>query len=137
MNPPTPSHSETRIKQMGVFLDYLQHLIPLVKNGFSMYENFPDLILCRIAKSPDRLLPFRQKAPTVVKAFDVIYRNTDDLCTRAGLFNVLMFRGVFYGSPFAKNDLRWFNTLDEWHVFYATSKRKAKGSDVSKPTTKA
>jgi hypothetical protein len=47
-----------------------------------------------------------------------------------------MFRGVFYGSSFAKNDLIWFNTLDEWLAFYNTSKKKAKGTDLSKEATK-
>ena len=136
MSPLTTSPSENRIKQMKVFLDYLQHLIPIVRDGFSMHENSPDLILRCVAKSPDRLLPFRQKAPTVIKASQVIYGNADRLCTRVGLFNALMFRGVFYGSPFAKDDLVWFNSLDEWHTFYQTSKRKAKGSDTSKPATK-
>lgn len=136
MSPLTTSPSETRIKQMKVFLDYLRHLIPLVKDGFAMHVNSPDPILRRVAVSPDRLLPFRQKAPTAIKASQVIYGNRDRLRTRVGLFNALMFRGVFYGSPFAKDDLVWFNSLDEWHAFYQTSKRKAKGSDLSKPATK-
>ena len=45
MSPLTTSPSETRIKQMKAFLDYLRHLIPLVRDGFSMHENSPDLIL--------------------------------------------------------------------------------------------
>ena len=81
-----------------MFLDYLRHLIPLVKNGFTSYLNSNDAILKRVATSPDRLLPFRQMAPTVIKAYTVIYSNKERLRTRAGLFNVLMFRGVFYGS---------------------------------------
>ena len=44
----------------------------------------------------------------------------------AGFFNVLAFRGVFFGSPFAKsNRYQWFNTLDEWEAFRKAEKKKA------------
>ena len=121
---------------MRVFLDYLRHLIPLVKNGFTSYLNSSDAILKRVATSPDRLLPFRQMAPTLIKAYTVIYSNKERLRTRAGLFNVLMFRGVFYGSPFASEDLVWFNDLEEWESYYENSQKTARGSDKSKKPTK-
>ena len=44
-----------------------------------------------------------------------------------GFFNVLAFRGVFFGSPFAQSDrYRWFNSLDDWEHFQDTGKEEAK-----------
>jgi hypothetical protein len=47
-------------------------------------------------------------------------------------FNVLAFRGVFFGWPFAQsNRYRWFDSLHDWKLFHATEEDEAKkyGSD--------
>jgi len=49
----------------------------------------------------------------------------------AGFFNVLAFRGVFFGSPFAQSDrYQWFDTFTEWKRF------RAEGLEVAKQHSK-
>ena len=62
------------------------------------------------------------------KAMHTIYSNSERLCTPEGLFNVLMYRGVFYGSLYATNELKWFNSYQEWESFYSSSTRQKKGN---------
>jgi len=45
-------------------------------------------------------------------------RYASRLSTPAGIFNVAAFRGVFYGSSFALQDLRWFGDLSDWNKHY-------------------
>jgi len=43
-----------------------------------------------------------------------------------GFFNILAFRGVFFGSPFTHSDhFRWFDSLADWKQFYAMEKGEA------------
>ena len=58
---------------------------------------------------------------------EILYNDLEFLKTRAGLWNVLMFRGVFYGSEFAKNKLQHFQDLDDWRTFY--EKEKSSGTE--------
>ena len=78
----------------------------------------------KVAKRPDFLLPFRQKAPTIKKALETIYSDTDRLLEPEGLWNILTFRGVTYGSPYAEEDLEWFNSYSEWDEYYQASKKE-------------
>jgi hypothetical protein len=79
-------------------------------------------MLQRIANRPDFLLPFRQKAPTIEQALSTIYAGRDRLLNPEGLWNILMFRGATYGSLYAKCDLLWFDTCEEWTEYYTESK---------------
>lgn len=54
----------------------------------------------------------------------MIYNDPAFLKTRAGLWNVLMFRGIFYGADFARNDLRRFDTPEDWQTFYQNEKSR-------------
>lgn len=83
-------------------------------------------MLERIATKLDFFLPFRSLAPMIVKARETILSDRARLHTREGLFNLLAFRGVFYGSPFARDDLRWFKSFDDWLAFEAKNKSKGK-----------
>ncbi|TFK58448.1 hypothetical protein BDN72DRAFT_913232, partial [Pluteus cervinus] len=62
----------------------------------------------------DFFLPFRQKAPTIVRACQIIFSDPGRLKGKIGLFNLLAFRAVFYGSPWARNALEWFSGQDAW-----------------------
>ena len=74
--------------------------------------------MSRVAAKLDYFLPFRQCAPTMKRAMEVLYSNHDRLLTSQGFANVLAFRGIFYGSDFAADDYRYFNSREEWNDFY-------------------
>jgi len=83
----------------------------------------------KVNDNHDFFLPFRQHAPSLANARRNIYSDTDRLAHNNGIgfFNVLAFRGVFFGSPFARSDrFRWFESLDDWMEFHVTGKEEAK-----------
>jgi hypothetical protein len=106
-----------------VFLNYLQQLKPLLVDGFANDTVFSNRTVQKVANRPDFLLPFRQKAPTIKKALETIYSDTDRLLKPEGLWNILVFRGVTYGSLYAAEDLRWFDSYLEWNKYYQASKK--------------
>jgi hypothetical protein len=108
---------------MTIFFNYLLELKPLLLNGFATYTTSSNRTLRLVAKRPDFLLPFRQKAPTIERALGTIYSDVDRLLTPEGLWNVLMFRGITYGSPYAKDDLEWFDSYSEWMEYHDTSNK--------------
>jgi hypothetical protein len=76
----------------------------------------------------DFFLPFRQHAPSLANARREIYADVNRFPGKdgAGFFNVLAFRGVFFGSPFAQSDrFQWFNTFADWEKFLAEGKEVA------------
>jgi len=83
----------------------------------------------KVLSDLDFYLPFRQHAPSLRNARHTIYADVDQFPgdDGVGFFNVLAFRGVFFGSPFAQSDrYRWFNTFADWEKF------RAEGSEVAK-----
>jgi len=83
----------------------------------------------KVLSNLDYFLPFRQHAPSLINARREIYADIDRFPGEhgAGLFNVLAFRGVFFGSPFAQSDrYRWFDTFADWERF------RAEGYEVAK-----
>jgi hypothetical protein len=52
------------------------------------------------------------------RAMEVLYSDCDRLLTSQGFANVLAFRGIFYGSDFARDDFQYFNSREEWDDFY-------------------
>ena len=76
----------------------------------------------------DYYLPFRQHAPSLANARHHIYADLDQLSSEEGVgfFNILAFRGVFFGSPFANsNRFRWFDSLVDWEHFRDNGKMQA------------
>ncbi len=76
----------------------------------------------------DFFIPFRQHAPSLQNARREIYANLSRLACDDGIgfFNILAFRGVFFGSPFAKSKhFRWFESLDDWEQFRAAGRQEA------------
>jgi hypothetical protein len=99
------------------FVDFLRHGMPLLKNGVAAHVNSSNQFLKKIAKSPDKFMPYREHAPTRIRSRDSIYNDPAGLRTSVGFWNVLCFCGVFYGSEFACEDGRHFNDLDDWKAF--------------------
>jgi hypothetical protein len=120
--------TETSQTKMSIFLTYLHDVKTILVHGPAAYEQSNIRTLRMVAKLPDFRLPFRQKAPTMEKALYTIYSDRDRLRTPEGFWNVLTFRGVTYGSLYAKNDLQWFDSYDEWADYYARSNNAVKGS---------
>jgi hypothetical protein len=85
--------------------------------------------MTKVFSELDLFLPFRQHAPSLANARREIYADIDRFPGEdgAGFFNVLAFRGVFFGSPFAQSDrYQWFDTFADWEKFLA------EGSEVAK-----
>src|SRR4051794_36769238 len=85
-----------------IFLAYLWDVAVLLTNPIPPASN--RRLIC-VARKMDHFLPFRDWAPTPVKSMDILYSDKEYLRTQKGFWNVLIFRAVFYGAPFALNDL--------------------------------
>jgi len=86
------------------------------------------VVITKISSDLDFFLPFRQHAPSLANARREIYADLDRLTssTGVGLFNILAFRGVFFGSPFAQSDrFRWFDQFEDWVRFTVDEKKEA------------
>ena len=80
----------------------------------------------KVKSDLDFFLPFRQHAPSLANARREIYADFDRLASPTGFFNVLTFRGVFYGSPFAHSDhFKWFYGYEDWENFVMDEKEEA------------
>ena len=125
---PSLSFTQTQMAKMSIFLNYLKQLKPLLTENFTQHQNSTNKIIRNVAQRPDFLLPFRQKAPTILRALQTIYSQHERLCKPEGFWNVLNYRGVFYGSPYALSDDRqWHNNLNEWKRLYESSTKTKKG----------
>ena len=103
------------------FIQFLLQCYPLARDGSNAHIHSTDPMLKKIAGQTDFYLPFRSLAPTIQKAIQTILSDPDRLSTREGLFNLIAFQGVFYGSQFAREELRWFNSFEEWQEFKTNS----------------
>jgi len=89
-------------------------------------------IVNRVFSNLDFFFPFRQHAPSLANARREIYADVNRFPGEngAGFFNVLAFRGVFFGSPFAQSDrYQWFNTFNDWEKFRMEGIEIAKSHD--------
>jgi hypothetical protein len=101
-----------------MIVKFLRYLLPLLTPSFVVPTN--EKVLTKVSRNLDFYLPFRQHAPSLANARRVIYADVDRLTNDdgVGFFNILAFRGVFFGSPFAKSDqFRWFSSLEDWELF--------------------
>lgn len=104
----------------------MRHLLPILSPSFVPTDG---RIMKKVLSDLDLLLPFRQHAPSLKNARLEIYADVDQFPGEDGadFFNVLAFRGVFFGSPFAQSDrYQRFNTFADWEKF------QAEGSEVAK-----
>jgi len=110
-----------------IVVRFLRHLLPILSPTF--VPPTTGKIMTKILPELDLFLPFRQHAPSLANARREIYADIARFPGEdgAGFFNVLAFRGVFFGSPFAQsNRYRWFNTFADWKKF------RAEGIEVAK-----
>jgi hypothetical protein len=107
-------------------VEFLRRLFPILSPSFVPPQH--DEVITKVFSNLDYYLPFRQHAPSLKNARQAIYSDVDRLASNDGIgfFNILAFRGVFFGSPFAQSDrYRWFNSLSEWEHFRDSGKGKA------------
>jgi hypothetical protein len=74
-------------------------------------------VISKVQGNHDFWLPFRQHAPSLANGRREIYSKVERFASNDGVafFNVLAFRGVFFGSPFARSaHYRWFESLNDW-----------------------
>ena len=106
------------------FIQFLEQCYPLAQDGLMAHIHSTNPMLKKIASRADFYLPFRPLAPTILKAKQTILSDCNRLSTREGLFNLIAFRGVFYGSEFARERLCWFNSYEEWLEFKRNSNKE-------------
>ena len=84
-------------------LRFLRYLLPIISSSHSSSTSESSNVMKKVKSDLDYFLPFRQHAPSLANARHEIYADIDRLTspTGIGLFNILAFRGVFFGSPFA------------------------------------
>ncbi|KAF8224719.1 hypothetical protein L208DRAFT_1510066 [Tricholoma matsutake] len=111
---PISSTPDDLLSQCNVFLQYLQTLMPIVKNGTKPYLKSKDLMLSKVANRPNHFLPFRECAPTRKCAIDTVYDGLKDGLTPEDFWNILCHCGTFYGSEFARTHGGWFASLEDW-----------------------
>ena len=74
-------------------------------------------VISKVQGNLDFWLPFRQHAPSLANARRAIYAKVERFAGNDGIafFNVLAFRGVFFGSHFARSaHYRWFESINDW-----------------------
>jgi hypothetical protein len=109
--------SADKDEKRQVFYKYLCKLLPFIETPDMEYPSGSKM--ARVAAQLDYYLPFRQCAPTMKRAMEVLYSDHNRLLTSQGFANILAFRGIFYGSDFAQSDdFRYFNNKEEWDDFY-------------------
>ena len=111
-------------------MKFLRLLLPILSPTFIPPQG--RCVLTKVFNNLDFYLPFRQHAPSLSNARLHIYADLDRLKSDdgVGFFNILAFRGVFFGSPFAQSDrYRWFHSLEDWRLFRATGKEEEEKYD--------
>jgi hypothetical protein len=104
---------------------FLRLLLPILSPTFVPPQG--RCLLTKVFNNLDFYLPFRQHAPSLSNARQHIYADLDRLKSDdgVGFFNILAFRGVFFGSPFAQSvRYQWFDSLEDWRLFRATGKEE-------------
>jgi hypothetical protein len=110
-----------------MIVKFLRHLLPILSPTFVPPPPNKEIVINKVISNLDYYLPFRQHAPSLANARQKIYIDVDRFARDdgVGLFNILAFRGVFFGSPFAKsNRYRWFDSLSDWERFRDTEKEE-------------
>jgi hypothetical protein len=116
-NSDTSSLPQSKDDRRMLFVNFLRRGLPLLENGLSAHVNSSDKFLKKMANSPDKFMPYREHAPTRILSRNSIYDDPEWLKTPIGFWNVLCFRGVFFGSEFARDNGRHFEDLDQWKAF--------------------
>ena len=99
----------------GIILRFLRHLLPILTPLLATAST--GQVISKVQGNLDFWLPFRQHAPSLANGRREIYAKVERFASHDGVafFNVLAFRGVFFGSPFARSaHYRWFESLNDW-----------------------
>ena len=101
----------------------MRHLLPIIDSSASSSDSsIAQKLTKKVRSNLDFYLPFRQHAPSLKNARCEIYHNGDlhlvDCKDGVAFFNILAFRGVFFGSPFSQSEnFQWFDSYEEWKQF--------------------
>ncbi|TFK57945.1 hypothetical protein BDN72DRAFT_907268 [Pluteus cervinus] len=101
----------------------------MISQGLPASRNSSNILLSAAAHRPDFYSPFRQLAPTLVRALTTIYSDSSRLKTNIGLLNAVCFRGLFYGSQWAQLNLRWIDSLEDWTTYFSSFSRIPHGAN--------
>ena len=108
-------------------MKFLRLLLPVLSSSFN--PSSEEKVLTKVFHNHDFYLPFHQYGLSLTKAQQEIYADINRLTNKdgVGLFNILAFWGVFFGSPFANSGhYQWFKSLANWERFQ--DKGKGKGN---------
>ena len=108
----------------------MRYLFPIINSTGTSLSKLSQKggLIGKVLTNLDFYLPFRQHAPSLKNARHEIYAdlNSQDCKDGVAFFNILAFRGVFFGSPFAKSDhFQWFKSYEHWKAFQKEEKQEA------------
>jgi hypothetical protein len=106
----------------------LRHLFPIINSSSLFNLSQKGGLIGKVLTNLDFYLPFRQHAPSLKNARSEIYADlhSQDCEDGVAFFNILAFRGVFFGSPFSQSDhFQRFESYEHWTVFRKKEKQEA------------
>lgn len=122
VHPPDPTTNPTLIPsppdlvatQMGRLLAYIHELLPIINESNRRNIKQPTPLQKAVMHSPDKLLPFRERAPSRIMItkpggpFD-----EEVIRSPSGIFSSTIWRGITYTTPLSFKH-RLFKDLDDW-----------------------
>lgn len=100
-------------EHLDIILQFIRSLIPLVSSSsLSIQTKFQ----AYVQRSPDKFLPFRERAPCRVRfAGPDSPFSPNNVKTREGLFSALIMRGITYATAFSMEQKMMFLDLNDWN----------------------
>lgn len=97
------------------FVGYVREMLELDRLGIDGISS-PSILQKVVAQTPDKLMPFRERAPGRTRArSDEGPFAPNNCATRAGLFSALIWRGITYATDFSIQETMMFEDYDDWH----------------------
>ncbi|TFK57950.1 hypothetical protein BDN72DRAFT_907262, partial [Pluteus cervinus] len=116
------------------FITFVRRLSIFLNNtggwDTTLASNSQDALAKKAATDVDHYLPFRQCAPTMSSAMSTTYANIDRLQTKTGLWNIVCYRGVFFGAPWARKSLTWLDSKESWSAIHEAETTGVKKQDI-------
>lgn len=79
-----------------------------------------------ISKDPDHFLAWREHAPSRMHITSLNGPfHPDRIWSRGGIFSILLFRGVTFGSQALKDHCGYFEDIAAWNAFYDPNRPNA------------
>lgn len=106
---------------LAYVLLYLRELLPLLPGRPLLKESAMTPLQYVVHHNRDRLLPFRERAPTRVHFLEGNSPYSADVVrTRSGFFSALIMRGITFNTEFSRTKQTLFRDIDDWNDYIST-----------------